>query len=210
MNGWEIISRFPVPPYTRRIGWWLCTIFLTANVSTFKVGLGISRTNADSHGIRFTRHCIEFFVVKTKWFVRSNVNMILTLQNSSQYSSRAAGSKRIALEIYFYERVCHMFLMSRCRGGWDLWLCTFFGYLRKDNRCTMPNSNFFPRAKHFFFESCHCAAVPFTQVPKSNNLLLVRQNVQRTSPNLMCSKYDPSNWIQLEVQLDLQLFATVD
>ena len=151
MNGWKIISRFPVPPYTRRIGWWLCTIFLTANVSTFKVGLGISRTNADSHGIRFSRHCIEFFVVKTKWFVRSNVNVILTLQNSSQYSSRAAGSKRIALQIYFYERVCHMFLMSRCRGGWDLWLCTFFGYLRKDNRCTMPNSNFFPRAKHFFF-----------------------------------------------------------
>ena len=39
--------------------------------------------------------------------------MILTRQTCSLRPSRAAGSKRQALENYFYERICHMFLMSR-------------------------------------------------------------------------------------------------
>jgi len=39
------------------------------------VGLGISRKNADSSGIQFTTHFIEFLAVETKRFVGSFVNV---------------------------------------------------------------------------------------------------------------------------------------
>ena len=45
-------------------------------------------------GIQFTTHIIEFFVVETKQFVGSTVNVSLTRQTSGQRSSRAAESKR--------------------------------------------------------------------------------------------------------------------
>ena len=52
-------------------------------------------------GIRFTTHFIEIFVVETKRYVGSTVNMILTRQTCGQRSSKAAESKRRALGIYF-------------------------------------------------------------------------------------------------------------
>jgi len=67
-------------------------------------------------GIQFTRHFIEFGVVETKQFISSHVNVILTRQTCGQRSSRAAGSKRRALKIYFPDRICHIFLISKCRG----------------------------------------------------------------------------------------------
>ena len=48
-------------------------------------------------GIQLTTHFIEFFVVETKRFVGSTVNVILTWQTCGQRSSRAAESKRRAL-----------------------------------------------------------------------------------------------------------------
>jgi len=75
-------------------------------------------------GIQFTTHFNGFFVVETKRFVGSFVNVILTRQTCRERSSRAAESKRWALENYFSERICYMFLMSKCRGDWDLGLCT--------------------------------------------------------------------------------------
>ena len=45
-------------------------------------------------GIQFTTHFIEIFVVYTKRFVGSFVNVILTRQTCGQRSSRAAESKR--------------------------------------------------------------------------------------------------------------------
>jgi len=39
-------------------------------------------------------------------------------------------------------------------------------YLRKENRCAMPNSDFSCGRNTFFFGSRHCAAVLFSQVPK--------------------------------------------
>jgi len=53
-------------------------------------------------GIQFTTHFIEIFVVKTKRFVGSFVNVILTRQTCGQRSSRAAESKRRALGNYFH------------------------------------------------------------------------------------------------------------
>jgi len=75
-------------------------------------------------GIQFTTHFIELFVVETKRFVGSFVNVILTQQTCGERSSRAAERKRRALENYFSEWICYMFLMSKCRGDWDPGLCT--------------------------------------------------------------------------------------
>jgi len=58
-------------------------------------------------GIQCTTYFIEFFVVETKRFVGSTVNMILTRQTCGQRSSRAAESKRRAL--YISEQICYMF-----------------------------------------------------------------------------------------------------
>ena len=75
-------------------------------------------------GFHFTTHFIEIFVVQTKWFVGRCVNMILTRQTCGQRSSRTAESKRRALGNHFSEWICYMFLISKCRGDWDLGLCT--------------------------------------------------------------------------------------
>jgi len=75
-------------------------------------------------GIQLTTHFIDFFVVETKRFVSSFANVILTRQSCGQRSSRAAESKRRALENYFTEQICYMFLRSKCREDQDLGLCT--------------------------------------------------------------------------------------
>jgi len=74
--------------------------------------------------IQFTTHFIRIFVVETKRSVGSFVNVILTRQTCGQRWNRAAESKRRALGNYFPERICYMFLTSKCRGDWDLGLYT--------------------------------------------------------------------------------------
>ena len=44
-------------------------------------------------GIQLTTHFIDIFVVETKQFVGSTVNVILTQQTCGQRSRRVAGSK---------------------------------------------------------------------------------------------------------------------
>jgi len=56
-------------------------------------------------GIQFRTHFIDFFVVETKRFVSSTVNVILTRQTCGQRSSKAAESKRRALGNYFSGRI---------------------------------------------------------------------------------------------------------
>ena len=75
-------------------------------------------------GIQFTTYFIDFFVVETKRFVGSFVNVILMRQTCGQRSSGAAESKRRALGNHFSERICYMFLISKCKGDRDLGLCT--------------------------------------------------------------------------------------
>jgi len=75
-------------------------------------------------GIQFTTHFIEIFVVETKRFASSFVNVILMRQTCGQHSSRTAESKRQALGNYCSERIFYMFLMSKCRGDRDIGLCT--------------------------------------------------------------------------------------
>jgi len=95
-------------------------------------------------GIQFTTNFIVIWVVETKRFVGTSVNVILTRQTCGQYSSRAAESKRRALGNYFSERICYAFLISKCSRDWDVGLCTTSvlafgeplrsGDLRKKNR----------------------------------------------------------------------------
>ena len=100
-------------------------------------------------GIQVTTYFIESFVVETKRFVSSFVNVILTRQTCSQRSSKAAESKRRALGKYFPERICYMFLISKCRGDPDLGLCTtsgpVFGELQRNDKF-----RFILRRKTFF------------------------------------------------------------
>jgi len=65
--------------------------------------------------------------VETKQFVSSFVHVILTRQTYGQRLSKAAESKRRALENYLSERIFYMFLVSKCRGDSDLGLCTTSG-----------------------------------------------------------------------------------
>ena len=71
-------------------------------------------------GIQFTTHFIEFFVVETKRFVSSTVNVILTRQTCGQCWSRAAIGKRRALAFYFSIRIWCVFGASKCTGDSDL------------------------------------------------------------------------------------------
>jgi len=67
------------------------------------------------NGIQFTTHFIKKIVVETKRFVSSFVHVILTRQTCGQRSRRAAERKRRAPGNYFSERICYMFLISKCR-----------------------------------------------------------------------------------------------
>jgi len=101
-------------------------------------------------GVQFTTHFIKKKIVETKGFVSSFVNVILTQQTCGQRLSRAAESKHRALGNYFFERICYMFLMSKCRGDWDLGLCTTSGLAFEE-----PQRNgkirFLLRRNTFFF-----------------------------------------------------------
>ena len=78
----------------------ICVVW-NKNKLIFKVGLCIFRTNADSQWNPVYNVFHRIFVVEMKWFVCSTVNVILTRQTCGQRSSRAAESKRRALDIYF-------------------------------------------------------------------------------------------------------------
>jgi len=114
-------------------------------------------------GIQFTTHSIEIFVVETKRFAGSIVHVILARQTCGQRSSKASESKRRALGNYFFERICYMFLVSKCRGNWDLGLAQFRD-LRLKNFSAMTKSDFSCVETRVFGRSGHCVAVLQTQV----------------------------------------------
>jgi len=94
--------------------------------------------------------------------------VILTRQTCGQRSNRAAESKCRAIGNYFSERICYMFLISKCRGDRDLGLCTTSGLAFGE-----PQRNdkfrFFMRRNTFFFRKSplRCNAVDLKpHVPK--------------------------------------------
>jgi len=119
--------------------------------------VGISRTNVDSQWNPVYSAFHRIFVVETKRFVCIFVHVILARQTCGQRSSKAAESKRRALGNYCSERICYMFLVSKCRGDADLGLCTTsglaFGEPQRNDKI-----RFFLRRNTFFF-SGRCASV---------------------------------------------------
>ena len=79
----------------------------------------------------------------------------------------SAGSKRRALASYFFMRLCHVVIISKHRGDWDLRPLHFwFAFVQRT--AAQTEFWFVLRAKHvFFFGSRHCTAVLVTQVPKT-------------------------------------------
>jgi len=143
----QICGVLPCLSYELRLGW----VFL-------------ERTRILS-GIQFTKRFIEIFVVETKRFVGSTVNVILTRQSCGQRSSKATESKRRAIGNYLSGRICYMFLISKCKGDVDLGLYTTSGLAFGE-----PQRSGDFRGKTCFDAGkigiCHCAAVLQMQVPK--------------------------------------------
>jgi len=97
-----------------------------------KAGMGISRTHAHSQWNPVYNALHRFFVVDTNGFVDSSVHVIFTRQTCGQRWSRAAESKRQALENCLSERICNMFSISKCTGDWDLGECTFWVLAKRE------------------------------------------------------------------------------
>jgi len=147
------------------IGWGIGLLFHHSRKVLRRGWVFLERTRILS-GIQFTTHFIEIFVVETKQFVGNFVHVILTRQTCGQRLSKAAESKRRALGNYFFERICYMFLISKCRGDWDLGLCTTSGLAFREPLRSGKIRFFLRRNTFFFLGSRHCAAVLQTQVPK--------------------------------------------
>jgi len=120
-------------------------------------------------GIQFTRYFIEFIVVETKQFVGSNVLVETWSWRDKPAPSARAGLRETNAERYCIissKQICHMFLISKCRGDWDLGMCTLWvlWFKRTAVRWRLPEKNVFrPQEK---IRIWHCAAVLFKQVPK--------------------------------------------
>jgi len=117
-------------------------------------------------GIQFTTHFIDFFVVETKRFVDSSVNVVLTRQTCGQRSRRTAESKRQVIENYLSERICYLFLISKCRGDWDLGMCTFW-VLAKRKPLHNAKFRFFCGQNTFFSEVAIAQRFSLRKYPKS-------------------------------------------
>jgi len=129
---------------------WCNSLFFTTPLILLRWGWVFLERIWILNRIQFTTHFIEFFVVETKRFVGSTINVILTRQTCGQRSSRAAESKRRALGNYFFERICYMFLLSKCRWDWDLGLGTTlvlaFGEPQRNGKiwCSCVETRFSP------------------------------------------------------------------
>ena len=122
---------------------------------SFKVGLGISRTNADSQWNPVYNAFHRKFCCGNETIRRQFCNVILTRQTCGQRSSRTAESKRRAIGNYFSERICYMLLISKCRGDRDLGLCTILGFAFGEPQVKMFKN--FPRLM------THLSIWPLTQ-----------------------------------------------
>ena len=104
-----------------------------------------------------------------RFFLSALLSLVISMTERSEWSTRAlrdgADVVREAIGNYFCVRICYMFLKSKCRGDWDLGLCTTsglaFGELQRSG--DLRKKTCFDAGKIGF---CHCAAVLETQVPK--------------------------------------------
>ena len=98
--------------------------------SFIRVGAGLIQFVYGSHS-RLAADLILHKILFPPFFSRArNINVILTRQTCGQCSSMSAGNKRRALASYICVRICHVFLISKCRGESDLaTVCAQLQYL---------------------------------------------------------------------------------
>ena len=101
--------------------------------------------------IQFTAHFIGFFVVETKRFVSSFVDVVLMRQACGRRSGGTAEGERQALGDCFSERVCCMCLMSECVGGGRSGSVRGFGTCVWRTAAQWQNL-IFPPSKHVCFQ----------------------------------------------------------
>jgi len=130
-----------------KFGWEIClvekyggkksaTVFWNRASHGHKVGLCFSQQTQIFSGIQLTMHFMDIFVVETKWFVGSTVNVILTRQTCSQLSTRPAESKNRALGNCFSEWICYRQNVEET----ETWVYAIFLNLLKENCCAMATS----------------------------------------------------------------------
>ena len=102
-------------PATKNISIFRIFVDFLRDFMFFQGGVGYF-SNERRFSVEYSLQRISsIFVVETKRFVGSFVNVILTRQTCGLRSSRAAESKRRALGNYFSKRICYMFPISKCR-----------------------------------------------------------------------------------------------
>jgi len=94
---------------------------LAMELGFLQLGLSISRTHGESQNNPDYKafHRIHRCGNPTRCRVVMKINL-------DAANLRPALEQRWALENMFWEQICYMFLMSKCRGDWDLGLYTFW------------------------------------------------------------------------------------
>jgi len=145
---------------------------------------------------------------------------MLTWQTCGQRSSKAAESKRRALGNSFSERICYMFLKSKCRGDWDLGLCTTLGlafgepqrrgkirfFLRRNTcfsrksplRCVSPNAS--PEVVHRSQSPLHFDFRNIQQIRSKKEFPSAWRLLYGTKFSMKCVV----NWIPLRIRVRLK------
>ena len=139
-----------------------CVFFL----SNFKVGLDISRMNADSQRNPVYNAFRRIFCCGNETIRRYFCKRDLDAANLRPALEQGCRKQTPSARKFFSRANLLYVRYIKNVEETEIWVCAFFGYLRKKNRCAMPNSDFFCGRNTFFFGSRHCAAVLSSQVNK--------------------------------------------
>jgi len=71
-----------------------------------------------------------------RFFLSALLSLVISMTGRSERSARALRDGtdvvREAIGNWFCVRICYMFLISDCRGDWDLGLCTFWVHVKRE------------------------------------------------------------------------------
>ena len=110
-------------------------------------------------------------------------------------SSRAAESERRVIGNYFSERICYMFLISKCRGDQDLGLCTtpVLAFGERSAMAKSEEKNVFWRRKNQILP-LRCGS------PNASTEVVHRPRSQSPLHTKISMKY-VVNWIPLRIRV---------
>ena len=105
-----------------------------------------------------------------RFFLSALLSLVIIITGRSKQSVRAlrdgVGVVREAIGNQFGVRICYMFPISKCRGDWDLGLCTTsvlaLGERMRDGK--IWEKNMFRRSKNRILSLCFCSPSASTEV----------------------------------------------